>query len=301
MKKILVIHYSQTGQLTEILNSVTKEISSNCIIENVQILPKNDFLFPWKTNVFFEEMADTVALNGVELNDFILNEKKYDLIILGYQPWFLSISRPITGLFSCEKFTNIIKNTPVITVIGARNMWINAQKDMQILLHKFEANLVGNIPLIDKNPNLISALTISYWMFTGRKDRKWGIFPKPGVSDEDINDAYVYGKIIENHLEKNDFESLQTQLMDKGNFSINWDILFIEERAKKIFYVWSKIILKNSISAKRKKRFVLAFRVYLTFALFIISPIILSLYFILFRIFLIKWEKTKINNYLQIN
>ncbi len=300
MKKILVIHYSQTGQLTQIIDNVTKNISSNCVIEKVRITPKSDFTFPWKPSEFFSEMADTVALKGVELNDFIIKEEKYDLIILGYQPWFLSASRPISGLFANEKFTKVIRNTPIVTVIGARNMWLNSQKDILSFINRFEAKLVGNIPLIDKHTNLVSALTISYWMFTGRKDKKWGIFPKPGVSDIDISDAIKYGSVIEEHLVKNKLELLQDRLMEVGQFKINWDILFIEERAKKIFYVWTKIILKNGTSPSKKKYLVFGFRCYLTFALFVISPLILTVYYLFFRIFFRKKEKIKINNYLEI-
>jgi hypothetical protein len=300
MKKILVIHYSQSGQLTQILDAVTTKISSECSIEKVQITPVDDFKFPWKPSVFFSEMADTVALNGSPLKEFELKETNYDLIILGYQPWFLSPSRPIAGLFENEKFTNIIQNTPIVTVIGARNMWLNSQKDILSYANKFGAKIVGNIPLIDKNPNLISVLTISYWMFTGRKDKKWGIFPKPGVSDSDISDAVKYGPIIEQYLLVPNFPNLQDQLIEVGKFKINWDILFIEERAKKIFYVWTKIIKNKGTTVKKKRWLVVGFRCYLTFALFVISPIILSVYLLLFRVFLLKNEKNKVNNYLQI-
>ena len=43
-------------------------------------------------------------------------------------------------------------------------------------------------------------------MLTGKKDRKWGIFPKPGVSDEDIKDASVFGETVKEYLAERKLE-----------------------------------------------------------------------------------------------
>ena len=59
---------------------------------------------------------------------------KYDLIIFGYQPWFLSPSLPATALLKNETFKKIMKNSPIVTVIGARNMWLNSQESVKQLI-----------------------------------------------------------------------------------------------------------------------------------------------------------------------
>ncbi len=300
MKKILVIHYSQTGQLTSILNSITSTLNPEFSIEEVVITPKSTFIFPWTKSSFFDKMPETVLNKGVELNDFQLKESKYDLIILGYQPWFLSMSLPTSGLFKTKKFTNILNDTDVITVIGARNMWINAQNDVKIELNKFGAKLVGNIPLIDKTSNLVSAITIGYWMFNGVKDRKWGIFPTPGISDNDIKNASNYGPVINEALKNKSCTNLQVNLMKTGDIGIKWNILFIESRAKKLFRIWANFINKNGTTIQKKKRLILAFRLYLVFALFILSPIILFIYYVLFRVFNLKNEKLQTNKIFNI-
>ena len=60
-------------------------------------------------------------------------------------------------------------------------MWLKAQERVKKMLHGYGARLVGNIALVDKNSNLVSGVTILYWMMTGKKDSMWGIFPKPGA------------------------------------------------------------------------------------------------------------------------
>ena len=58
---------------------------------------------------------------------------------------------------------------PVVTLIGARNMWLNAHVRLRKTFHDLGAKMVGTVALIDKNSNTISAVTILYWMLTGKK------------------------------------------------------------------------------------------------------------------------------------
>ncbi len=296
MKKILAINYSQTGQLTKIVQSVLSTMTDDYYsIEHIVFEPKKKFLFPWQQASFFDAMPETVLNEGVEIEDLFFKESKYDLIIIGYQPWFLSMSLPTSGLFKSKKFTDLLFGTPVISIIGARNMWINAQNDFRKELERYGGKLVANIPLIDKNLNLISAVTIQHWMFRGRKDKKWGVFPKPGVSDIDISNASKFGPLISNALINNSFEVLQYQIVNEGSFQIKWDILFIESRAKRLFKIWANLIKTKGLTPSKRKRWLVYYRIYLTFALFILSPIILTIYFILFRVFFLKKEKFKTN------
>ena len=77
------------------------------------------------------------------------------------------------------------------------------------------AKLVGNIALVDKHPNPVSFITIFYWMLTGKKDRYLNIFPKPGVSDEDIANTKVFGETVAKHLAMDDWDGLQDELLDQ--------------------------------------------------------------------------------------
>ena len=50
-------------------------------------------------------------------------------------------------------------------------------------------------------------------MFTGKKDNWLGIFPKPGISDEDILSAKKYGEIVLEHFKNNNLHNLQSELI----------------------------------------------------------------------------------------
>jgi hypothetical protein len=56
------------------------------------------------------------------------------------------------------------------------------------------------------------------------------------------------------------------------------DILFIEERAKKIFRIWAGLIKKKGTTPEKRKRLVGFFKYYLLIALFMVAPVLLFVY-----------------------
>ncbi len=284
-KKILAIYYTQTGQLGDIItNFLLPFKQGDFTVEKICINPVTNFSFPWNSDSFFEAMPESVLGKPAMLQPFQLKESSYDLIILGYQPWFLSPSIPTTSLLEDPFFRKIVHNTPVITVIGARNMWINAHERVKDSLNLLGAKLVGNIALVDHNTNLVSAVTILYWMLWGKKDKLWGIFPKPGVADGDILHTKNFGEIVKQHLIQNNFATLQQDLVNSKAIVVKTNLMFVEGRAKKLFAIWGNLV-KHS---KNRKRTLVLFKYYLIFALFIVAPIVLFFYRVLFAPFLGK-------------
>tara|TARA_B110000285_G_scaffold119810_1_gene135563 strand:+ start:1338 stop:2246 length:909 start_codon:yes stop_codon:yes gene_type:complete len=289
--KILVIHYSQTGQLTEILDNLTAPFDgTEHELDHVRFSPDPNFDFPWSKSSFFEAMPDCVLSKGCTIAPFKVGHAKYDLVIFGYQPWFLSPSIPTHGILDDSTFQNAIKDTPVITVIGARNMWINAHKEVSKRIKESGGEHIGNIPLIDRNSNLLSAVSIMHWMFKGTKNKKWGLFPKPGISDKDIAEAGEFGVVIKNYVKNRDAD-LQQSILSLEKINIHWTIVFIEKKAKRLFKIWANIIVKKGTTPLKRKRWLLVFRFYLIFALFVVSPIILTIYTLLIRPFVLKRER----------
>lgn len=282
--KILAIYYTQSGQLADIVKNFVAPIQ-NAEVELIQFKPKKDFPFPWTDEVFYDTMPECVQETPVELEEIDYKQEKYDLIIFGYQPWFLSPSIPATSLLKNDKFKRLVKDTPVITVIGSRNMWLNSQESIKQMLLDAGGKLVGNVPLIDRTTNLVSAVTIVHWMLTGNKTRKFGFFPLPGVSDEDIKGVGRIGEILNNSLKENNLETFQNNVVAGGAVNINPNILFIEERAKKLFVIWAKLIKKKEQKNGNRSFWVKFFKIYLLIALFVVSPILLTVYNILVRPF----------------
>jgi len=292
MKNILVVSYSQSGQLDEILDNFLIPLQA-FHIERVRISPKDEYPFPWTSESFFDLMPETVLEEPIALAPFSFERDQYDLVILGYQPWYLSPSQPTTALLQSESFRNVLKDTPVATVIGSRNMWINAQKSIVRDIDDAGGKLVANIPLIDRVQNHISALTILHWMLTGKKTRRWGFLPLPGVSQEDIIGAKQYGEPLAEALRNNMFHGVQEKILDKGGISIAPSIIFIEARAKKLFMIWANLIKRKGTTPKKRAFYVSFFKYYLVFALFVVSPFILIVYFLLRPLFYSKIKKDR--------
>jgi len=282
MKKVLVISFSQSGQLDQIIDNFLIPFN-NVEIDRVEIEPKTPFPFPWKDEAFYGIFPDTVLEKPIELVPPKFKYDSYDFIVLGYQPWFLSPSLPTTAIFHNEKFCSLVKNKPIMTIIGSRNMWLNAQESVKKFIKKAEGNLVANIPLDDKTFNLISAITIVYWMTTGKKDRKWGIFPRPGVSDKDITEMNLFGDVVIDAVQNNNYENLQENILKLNKIQIRTNLLHIESSAKSKFYLWANTIIKKGTTPKRRIKWQRFFKYYVNFALFVVSPIKLIIFNLLIR------------------
>ncbi len=284
-KKILVIYYTQTGQLSDIVNNFLLPFEGEgLLVEKVCINPVKKFTFPWSSESFFDAMPESVSSKPTELQPFELKETTYDLVVLAYQPWFLSPSIPTTSLLTNPTFKKVIANTPVVTLIGARNMWINAHERVKDALKQADAKLVGNIALVDKHTNLVSAVTILYWMLTGKKDKCLGVFPIPGVAEQDIVNTKSFGQIVKQHVLKNNFNGLQQELVDNKAIEVKTNLMFVEGRAKKLFSIWANLVNKS----KNRRRALVFFKYYLLIALFVVAPIVLFFYRLIFAPFLQK-------------
>lgn len=297
-KKVLAIYYSQSGQLGEIIDHFTAPlIEAGVSVEKVRINLSKNYAFPWTADRFFSVMPDCVLDVPSELAPFELKETSYDLIIVGYQAWFLSPSIPINALLHHPGFTAILKNTPVITITGARNMWLNAFVRVKKLIHTSGAKLVGNIALVDTHPNPVSFVTIFHWMLGGKKDRYLNIFPPPGVSDADIQHTRKFGELVLPHLNINEWDKLQDELVLEGAVKLNYNLMTIESVAGKMFRLWANFIVKR----KNRNLWLKVFKYYLLFAFTIGAPIMLTLNAIFIKPFSPARIKAKKQYYLNFN
>ena len=275
MKEVLIIYYSQSGQLTKILRNITGSFSAEEIKVNYcEILPKQEFPFPWKQEEFYGAFPDTflqIPAPFETVPGHIL-QKKYDLVILGYTTWYLTPSIPINSFLKSDEAKSLLSNTPVVTVSASRNMWIMAQEKIKKLLVANNATLVGNIALVDRNLNHISVITIVHWLMGGKKTRMLGIFPKPGVSDEDIENATRFGRPIEQALLQNDYSNLQPNLLEIGAVKVDPSLIATDKRGNVVFSKWASHLIKKQ--GEERKKWLVYFKYYLLFAIWLIAPIV---------------------------
>jgi hypothetical protein len=103
-KKVLAIYYTQSGQMTDIMENFTAPlVADGANVDIVSVKPVVDYNFPWTGSRFFSVMPDCQLGVPTELHDFELKHDSYDLVILGYQPWFLSPSIPSNSIIQHPK------------------------------------------------------------------------------------------------------------------------------------------------------------------------------------------------------
>lgn len=289
MKRILVIYFSQSGQQMRILQSLVKpflDAGHEVVFEELK--PVERFPFPWSAYEFFNAFPETFTQQPIALQALSSNtNQNFDLIVLGYQPWFLTPSRPISSFLQSEEGKRILTDKNVVTVLGCRNMWLGAQEKVKRRLIEANANLVGHMALVDRSGNLTSLITILRWMFTGNKEPFW-FFPPAGVSENDIQHAAVFGNLIKEALKTNTFNSLQDTLNKEGAIEVKPNLVLLEKRGQKAFSVWAKFVaMGGAVHSTGRKLRVYIFMYLLPTAIFILSPLL----WLLSRIMLIVKRK----------
>jgi len=284
-KKVLVVYYTQTGQLREIVHSITRPLSAddNVTLVFEELKPKPPFPFPWTSDEFFQAMPESVKGIPCELEPLsFTGDENFDLILLAWQPWYLSPSIPIQAFLQNSTAKKLLKGRPVITIIGSRNMWVMAQDRVKKYISEANGRLVGNIMLYDKAPNLLSVVSVIRWMFQGKKERYMKIIPPAGVSQEDIDGASRFGGLIKESLLQDDLDNLRTDLVAAGAVDVQTDLVMIEKRGIVFFRIWADFILKKgSYGSKSRLTRVRLFKYYLLTVIYLVSPFATLLYRIL--------------------
>ncbi|WP_432670185.1 dialkylrecorsinol condensing enzyme DarA [Flavobacterium sp. SM2513] len=295
MKNVLIIYFTQSGQLGRIANNIAKPLlaDSDISVSFFNIQMTKPFPFPWKSEQFFDVFPESFLQIPSVIKEPSINilNQKYDLVILAYQVWYLSPSIPITSFLKSKFAKQLIENTPVITVSGSRNMWIMAQEKVKILIKNANSQIVGNIALVDRHINHISVITIVKWMFTGKKEKYLGLFPKPGVSEKDIVESTKFGTIILKYLKVDSYIGLQKELVNNNAIEIRPFLIEMDKKANKMFKIWANLIIKKTSS---RPIWLKGFYIYLFIAIWIIAPIVFILHLITFPFKYAKIRKEKV-------
>ena len=278
MKKILVIYFSQTGQAKQALDATLKPFTENSAyqIDYHLIKAKKTYPYPWSYIQFFDAFPETVRGVPCEIEPLPIDTSiNYDLVVIAYQPWFLSVCVPVNSFLQTEQAKVLLANKPVVTIINCRNMWLGAQEKMKKQLLNLKANLIGNITFVDRSANLVSLVTVFAYVLSGTKENFMGIFPKYGVTEKDLIKAPEFGVCIQSHLESNQLPLLQVALNKIGALDIRGNLLLMEGRGRALFPLYANYISKKGTqgSEQRKTR-VRIFGIVLPTAILLLSPII---------------------------
>ncbi|WP_084419713.1 hypothetical protein [Henriciella litoralis] len=246
MKRVLVLGYSQTGQLSDILDSVLGPLDSDEAIhvDRVDLKPQSPYPFPWPFLRFFDTFPETVYEDVPPIQPLDINpDTDYDLIILGYQVWFLSPSQPATAFLQSELAAKLLKGRPVITVIGCRNMWLMAQETVKGHIERLGGHLIDNIVLTDDAHSAMTFYSTPIWMLTGNKGPYFGgRIPRAGVPEADIRDASRFGRAMAAKLPQRERSDTSPMLSGLGAVEINEGLIGAETVAKRSFKLWGGLL-----------------------------------------------------------
>lgn len=272
MKSVLLIQYSQSGQLSEVARSVTAPLRESAGIElTVETLrPKTPFPFPWPVFQFFDTFPSAVYLDGCELEPLTVDpNKRFDLIILAYQVWFLSPSLPTTGLLKSADAKRLLQDTPVMTLIACRDMWLMAQEQVKRMLQECGARLVGNVALVDEAGTAGSFFATPAWVLSGNKGpHLFGLIPRAGVKPEQIEASRRFGERIAATLSA-DAPMDEQLLQGLGAVRINEKLIASEKTARRSFLIWGGLLRKLGPTGAFARKPVLVFYVLFLFTLIV--------------------------------
>lgn len=240
--RILVLYYSQTGQLRHILEEMFRHVAGDVTLTWAPLTPVTAFSFPWTTHRFYDTMPEVVAQVPVAMQPLPagITDQSYDLVVLGITPWFLHPNLPVTSFLKSPQAA-FLKGQNVVTVVGSRNMWLNAVEVVKGHLQRLGARHRGNIVFRDRHPNLLSIKTIDRWMFRGIKEPAEGL-PEAGVSQADSAAGARFGPLLQQAAAQNNFEELQEKILVADGVYLDEGLVLLEHKGVRAFRYWSGYI-----------------------------------------------------------
>src|SRR5216684_506899 len=244
MKRVLVVHFSQTGQLARVARRLVSPLAEANDVELVEetLRPRPPYPFPWPLWRFLDAMPETVLLEAPTLEPLAVRaEEHFDLVVLAYQVWYLAPSGPMTAFLKSESGRRLLRGRPVVTVIACRNMWLLAQETVKRLIQEAGGRLLDNVAFTDQGGTLATFVTTPRWLLTGRRDPFWGL-PAAGVAEEEIANADRFGLALLNALRADREREDAPMLSGLGAARVDPRLIFSERAAQRAFSAWSRLI-----------------------------------------------------------
>jgi hypothetical protein len=274
VKRVLVISYSQTGQLSRLAERIVAPLRQDATIAvHVEALrPVRSFPFPWTFFEFLDAFPESAHMVPPPLQPPTLKgDEDFDLVILPYQVWFLAPSQPVTAFMKSEAAKRLLAGKPVVTVIACRNMWMLAQDKMKALIESCGARLLDNVALVDPSPTMVTLFTTPLWLLSGRRDLVPGVAPA-GVDDASIDAANRFGLALRDALREGRERGTAPLLAGLGAVEADPHLLFSEKVATRSFFVWGKLL--RAVGEPGQARRIPFLMLYVTFLIAMILTVV---------------------------
>ncbi|MFZ2267102.1 MAG: dialkylresorcinol condensing enzyme [Azonexus sp.] len=279
MKRVLVVNYSQTGQLSDITERLIAPLrAAGHDVHLETLVPEIPFPFPWPIVDFFDAFPECVQLDAPPLRPLsIAADTPFDLVILTYQVWYLSPALPMTAFLQSPEGRRLICGKPVITLVACRNMWLSAQEAMKQLIGAAGGRLIDHLAFTDQGHPLATFITTPRWVWTGKKDSFLGL-PPAGVAAEEIRQARRFGLALADGLNEDRENAEQPMLAGLRAVTVNPRLALSERAGRRAFGVWSRLVRRFGQRGQwRRRPALLLFVVYLITLIVTVVPISLLL------------------------
>ncbi|WP_233685423.1 dialkylrecorsinol condensing enzyme [Pseudomonas anguilliseptica] len=241
-------------------------------LDFLPLQPAQPYPFPWPFLDFFRIFPETVLMRPQPLLPLAVDaSKRYDLVILAYQVWFLSPSQPMTAFLASPEAAQLLKGTPVVTLIGCRNMWLMAQEKVKNRLTELGARLVDNIALTDACGTAASFLATPLWLFTGRQ-KPYSWVPRAGIDEAQIAAASRFGVAMAQRLTADNLPVEQPMLAGLGAVRIDEKLIASEKVGNRSFQLWSRLLA--ALGPQQSRRRAAGLVVYIVFLLCLIVTVV---------------------------
>ncbi|HUS25191.1 MAG TPA: dialkylresorcinol condensing enzyme [Candidatus Binatia bacterium] len=271
MKRILVVLYSQTGQLERVARAIAAPLhEAGHTVDWLRLESQPPYPFPWTFWSFLDAFPESVRLTPPPLRSWSV-AARYDLVLLCWTPWFLSPAPPVAAFLQSEAGRAVLRDTPVVTVTAARNMWVLAQEDVKRMLAGAGARHSDHVALTDPGHTLVTVVTTPAWMLTGRRDAVASL-PRAGLTDAQVAGSVRFGRALAAAFADGSLDGQRPVLTGLGAAQVDPALVMSEKIGRRSFRVWSKIVSAAGGPGARTRRPVLA--VYVAFLVLMIITVV---------------------------
>lgn len=295
LKHVLVINYSQTGQLADITAQVIAPLrAAGHAVHLETLVPETPFPWPWPIIDFVDAFPECVQLDAPPLKPLgIAADIAFDLVILTYQVWYLAPALPMTAFLKSPAGKQLINGKPVITLVACRNMWLSAQDTMKRLIAEAGGQLRDHLVFTDQGHPLATFITTPRWVLTGRRDAWLGL-PPAGVAPEEIRQASRFGRALSDALDHDGEQSGAAMLTGLRAAIVNPRLALSERAAHRAFKVWSRLIRAFGKRGQwRRRPMLLIFALYLITLVLTVVPLSLLVQWLLSPLLKPRLERLK--------
>lgn len=198
MKRVLVLHWSQSGQLRRLMESFVAPLAAaGHEVHRVELVPVEPFPFPWSVARFFGLHPETVLERPRPIHPVDLPPGEWDLVVLAGQVWFLSPSMPLCAFLKGPQ-AGVLRGRRVLVLLGVRNMWVRGFRRIVTLVEAAGGIVTDRVVGIAAGPVFASYFSTLFWMLTGRK--KTAALPEAGLGAETFARVAAHGEVVAERL-----------------------------------------------------------------------------------------------------